>query len=107
MPQHQARAPNIQASELFYPSIQDLQRLGIAELLARQQEEYDEYLVEKPANGMPRRYEVKVRAARQAARNAISSTGDDLRPRYPSWPTMWVAVAVAFSILLFLKLRYS
>jgi hypothetical protein len=107
MPQHQARAPNIQASELFCPSIQDLQRLRIAELLARQQEEYDEYFVEKPANGMPRRYEDKVRAARQAARNALSSAGDDLRPRYPSWLTMWVAVAVAFSILLFLKLRYS
>ena len=107
MPQHQVRAPNIQTRELFSPPIEELQKPGLADLLARQQEKYDEYLVERPANGMPRRYEVKLRAARRAARNAMFSTRDDLGLQYPNWPAMWVAVAVAFSILLFLKMRYS
>jgi hypothetical protein len=85
--------------------LDDLQRHGIAGRLARQQEEYEEYFVEWPANETPA-YLVRLRAAQQVARNVVSSTGDDLRPQ-PYRPIMWVVVAVAVSILLFLKLRYS
>jgi hypothetical protein len=83
-----------------------LQSLGIADLLARQQEEYDEYLVGGTANETPS-YLVKLRAAQQAAQNAVSSTRDELRFQYPYRPIMWVAIAIAFSLLLFLKLRYG
>ena len=95
--------------EVLFPLV-DLQGRGIAaDLLARQQEEYDEYRVgrTRSENEAPSSYEVGRRAAWQAARNAISSTRDDLRPQYPYWPTTWVAVAVALSVLLFLKLRYG
>ena len=60
----------------------DLRRPGIAVLLAREQEEYDEYLVGRTANETPS-YLVKLRAAQQAAQNAVSSTRDDLRLQYP------------------------
>jgi hypothetical protein len=107
MPQDEARTPTIQATEPFSPAIDVPQKRRIADLLARQQEEYDEYLVERNANEMSPSYVVRLRAAQQAAQNAVSSARDDLRPQYPYWPTMWVAVAVALSILLFLKLRYG
>ena len=84
----------------------DLQRLGIADLLASQQEEYDEYLVGRIANEAPS-YPVKLRAAQQAAQDAISSTSDDLGPQYSYWSRIGLVVAIAFSILLILKLRYS
>ena len=84
----------------------DLQRQGIADLLARQQEEYEEYLVEKTVSETPR-YLVRLRAARRAAQYATSSTRDDLEPQCSYCSRIGVAVAVAFSILLFLKLRYG
>ena len=84
----------------------DLQRQGIANLLARQQEEHEEYLVEKTLSETPR-YLVRLRAARQAAQNAISSTRDDLKPQCSYCSRIRIAVAIAFSILLFLKLRYG
>jgi len=95
--------------EVLSPTV-ELQGRGIAaDLLARQQEEYDEYRARRTRteNEAPTSYEIRRRAAWQAARNAISSTTDDLRPQYPNWPAMWVAVAVALSVLLFLKLRYG
>jgi hypothetical protein len=107
IPEYPARAPTIQAVELYSPPIEGLLKHGNADLLARQQEEYDEYLIEGTANGMPAGYVVRLRAAQQAARNAASSTTDNRRSQYLYWPTMWVAVAIMFFILLFLKLRYS
>ena len=106
MPQHQVRAPYVRAIEPFSRPIEDLQKQGIADLLARQQEEYEEFLVERTANETPR-YLIRLRAARQAAQNAICSTTDDLGPQYSYCSRIGVAVAVAFSILLFLKLRYG
>jgi hypothetical protein len=105
MPQHQIHALTMRDIEPLSPLV-DLQRHGIADQLARQQEEYEVYLVERTANETPS-YLVKLRAAQQAARSAVSSTKDDLRPQYSYLPIMWVAVAVAVSLLLFLKLRYS
>jgi hypothetical protein len=105
MPQHQAHAPAVRDIELLSPLV-DLQRHGIANRLAREQEEYEEYLIDRNVNETPN-YLVRLRSAQQAARNVISSTSDDLRPQYSFWPIMWVAAAVAFSILFFLKLRYS
>jgi hypothetical protein len=91
--------------EVLFPLV-DLQGRGIAaDLLARQQKEYDEYRVGRTRS--ENEAQVRRGAAWQAARNAISSTRDDLRPQYPYWPTTWVAVAVALSVLLFLKLRYG
>jgi hypothetical protein len=84
----------------------DLRRPGIADLLARQQEEYDEYLVGRTANETPS-YLVRLRAAQQAAQNAILSTNNDLGPQYSYWSRIVLAAMVAFSILLFLKFRYS
>jgi hypothetical protein len=84
----------------------DLRRPGIADLLARQQEEYDEYLVGRAANEAPN-YLGKLRAAQQAARDAISSRSNDLRPQYSYWSRIGLTIAIAFSILLILKLRYS
>lgn len=84
----------------------DLQRHGIADRLAHQQEEHEEYLVERAPNETPR-YLVKLRAAQQAAQYAISSPRDDLRPRYPYWSRMGIAIAATLLILLFLKLRLS
>jgi hypothetical protein len=84
----------------------DLRRPGIADLLARQQEEYDEYLVGRTANETPS-YLVRLRAAQQAAQNAILSTNNGLGPQYSYWSRIVLAAMVAFSTLLFLKLRYS
>jgi hypothetical protein len=105
MPQHQTPAPTTIEIEPLSPLV-DLQKLGMADLLARQQEEYDEYLVGRTANETPS-YLVKLRAAQQAAQNAISSTRDDLGPQYSYWSRIGLAVAMVFSILLILKLRYS
>jgi hypothetical protein len=96
-----------QAIEPYPLAIDVPQWRGIADLLARQQDEYDEYLVERTANEMSPSHVVRLRAAQQAAQNAVSSARDDLRPQYPYWPAMWVAVGVAFSILIFLKFRYG
>jgi hypothetical protein len=102
MPQHQVRAPYVRAIEPFSRPIEDLKKQGIADLLARQQEEYEEFLVDRTANETPR-YLIRLRAAQQAAQNAICSTTDE----YSYCSKIGVAVAVAFSILLFLKLRYG
>jgi len=102
MSQHQADAPTIQAIDQSSPLI-DLRKRGIADLLARQQEEYDGYPIEKIANGTTPTYQLMLRAAYRAALNASSATREDR----PYWPTMWVAVAVALSILLFLKLKFG
>jgi hypothetical protein len=107
IPQHQARASTIQVIEPQSAAIAVSQKRKIADLLARQQEEYDEYMVEKTSIEMPPSYVVRLRAAQQAARNAVSSTRDDLKPQYHYWPIMWGAVAVVVSILLFIKLRYT
>ena len=104
MPQHQTHAPTIRDIEPLSPLV-DLRRPGVANLLARQQEEYDEYLVGRTANETPN-YLVKLRAAQQAARNAISSRSNDLGPQHSYWSRIGLVVA-AFSILLILKLRYS
>jgi len=106
MPQHQVRAPYVRAIEPFSRPIEDLKKQGIADLLARQQEEYEEFLVDRTANETPR-YLIRLRAAQQAAQNAICSTTDDLGPQYSYCSKIGVAVAVAFSIVLFLKLRYG
>ena len=105
MPRQQACSPAVRDIEPLSPHV-DLQRHGIAERLARQQEEYEEYLVERNVNGTPN-YLVRLRAARQAAQNATFSTSDDLGPKYSYCSRIGVAVALAFSILLFLKLRYG
>ena len=94
MPQHQTHAPTMRDIEPLSPLV-DLQRRGVAAVLARQQEEYDEYLVERTANETPS-YLVKLRAAQQAAQNAISSTKDDLGPQYPFWSRIGLAVASFF-----------
>jgi hypothetical protein len=88
-------------------SIDVPQLRGIAELLARQQNEYDEYLVERTANEISPSHVVRLRAAQQAARNAVSSARDDLRRQSPYRPAMWVAAGFAFSILIFLKIQYG
>jgi len=103
MPRHHADAPSIETIEQSSPLI-DLRKRGIADLLARQQEEYDGYVIESAANDTPPIYQVRLRAAHQAALKCISS--DDFGRQYP-WSRLWVAVAVAFSILLFLKLRFG
>jgi hypothetical protein len=105
MPRHQTHAPTMRDIEPLSPMV-DLRRPELAVLLAREQEEYDEYLVGGTANETPS-YLVKLRAAQQAAQNAVSSTRDELRFQYPYRPVMWAAIAIAFSILLFLKLRYG
>jgi hypothetical protein len=105
MPWHQTHAPTMRDIEPLSPMV-DLRRPGIADLLARQQEEYDGYLVGRTANETPS-YLVKLRAAQQAAQNAVSSTRDDLRLQYPYRPIIWAAMVIALSILLFLKLRYG
>jgi hypothetical protein len=105
MSRHQTHPPTTRDIEPLSP-MADLRRPGIAVLLAREQEEYDEYLVGRTANETPS-YLVKLRAAQQAAQNAVSSTRDDLRLQYPYRLIMWAAIAIAFSILLFLKLRYG
>ena len=105
MPQHQTHAPTMKDIEPLSPLV-DLRRPGVADLLARQQEEYDEYLVGRTANETPN-YLVRLRAAQHAARNAISSRSNDLGPQYSYWSRIGLAVAIAFSILLILKLRYS
>jgi|SRR5450755_586538 hypothetical protein len=105
MPQHQTHASAIRDIEPLSPLV-DLRRPGVADLLARQQEEYDEYLVRMNANETPN-YLVKLRAAQQAAQNAISSTRNDLGPQYSYWSRIGLAVAIAFSILQILKLQYS
>jgi hypothetical protein len=104
MPQHQAHAPTMRDIEPLWPMV-DLRRPGIADLLARQQEEYDEYLVGRTANETPS-YLVRLRAAQQAAQNAILSTNNGLGPQYSYWSRIVLAAMVAFSILLFLKFRY-
>jgi hypothetical protein len=105
MPQHQAHAPTVEDIEPLFPLV-DLQRQKVADLLARQQEEYEQYLVEKTVSETPR-YLVRLRAAQQAAQNAISSTSNDLGPQYSYWSRIGLAVAIAFSIVLILKMRYS
>ena len=105
MPRHQSHAPTKRDIEPL-SSLVDLHRHGIADRLARQQEEHEEYLVERVPNETAR-YLVRLRAAQQAAQNAVSSTRDDLGPQYPYWSRVGIAVAVTFSILLFLKLRLS
>jgi hypothetical protein len=95
-----------QAIEPYPLAIDVPQRRGIADLLARQQEEHDEYMVERTDEMSPNDL-VRLRTAQQAAQNAVSSARDDPRPQYPYWPAMWVAVGVAFSILIFLKFRYG
>lgn len=107
MPQHRDRAPTTGTIEPFSPLIEVPLKRGISDLLARQQEEYDEYRVKRTSNEMPPGYVVRLQAAQQAARHAGSSTRSVPRPQYPYWPTMWVAVAVVFLTLLFLKTRYS
>jgi hypothetical protein len=101
----QHHAPTMRGIEPLLPMV-DLRRPGIADLLARQQEEYDEYLVGRTANETPS-YLVRLRAAQQAAQNAILSTNNDLGPQYSYWSRIVLAAMVAFSILLFLKFRYS
>jgi hypothetical protein len=105
VPHNQTQAPTMRDIKPLSPMV-DLRRPGIAVLLVRQQEEYDEYLVGRIANETPN-YLVKLRAAQQAAQNAIPSTSYDLGPQYSFWSRIGLAVAIAFSILLILKLRYG
>ena len=105
MPQHQAHGPTMENIQSISPLV-NLQGRGVAAVLARQQEEYEEYLVEKTVGETPC-YLARLRAAQQAAKNAVSSTKDDLGPQYPFWFKMGIVVAVASSILLFIKLRLS
>lgn len=102
MPQHQTHSSAIGDIEPLSPLV-DLRRPGVADLLARQQEEYDEHLVGMNANETPN-YLVKLRAAQQAAQNA---TKNDLGPQYSYWSRIGLAVAIAFLILQILKFRYS
>ena len=109
MPQHQTHSSAIGDIEPLSPLV-DLRRPGVADLLARQQEElarqqeeYDEHLVWMNANETPN-YLVKLRAAQQAAQNA---TKNDLGPQYSYWSKLGLAVAIAFLILQILKFRYS
>lgn len=105
MPQHEANAPTMEDIQPLSPLV-DLQRQGIADALARQQEEYEEHLVEKTVSETPR-YLVRLRAAQQAAQNAIASTRDDLGPQCSYCSRIGVAAAVAFSMLIYLKFRYG
>ena len=102
MPQHQTHSSAIGDIEPLSPLV-DLRRPGVADLLARQQEEYDEHLVGMNANETPN-YLVKLRAAQQAAQNA---TKNDLGPQYSYWFRIGIAVVIAFLILQILKFRYS
>ena len=99
MPQDEADTPPTRTIEHLSP-LTDLRSRGLANLLARQQEEYDSY--PKIANETPPIYQLRLRAARQAARNVIPSTRDDRS----NWPAMWIAIAVV-SILLFIKLKFG
>jgi hypothetical protein len=104
MPQHQVHAPAMRDIETLSPL--DLHRHGIADLLARQQEEHEEYLVERAPHETPG-YLIRLRAAQQAAQNAASSTRDGPGPQYPYWFRMGIVVALTVSILIFLKMRLS
>jgi hypothetical protein len=105
MPQHQAHAQTMEDIQPLSPLV-DLQRPGIAVLLAHQQEEYDGYLLGRPANETPKHL-VRLRAAQQAAQNVIPSARNDLAPQYSYWSRIGFAAVIAVSILLILKLRYS
>jgi hypothetical protein len=105
MPQHQTHASAIRDIEPLSRLV-DWRRPGVADLLARQQEECDEYLVGMNANETPN-YLVKLRAAQQAAQNAIPSTKNDPGPQYSYWLRIGLAVTIALSVLQILKLRYS
>ena len=80
----------------------DLRRPGVADLLARQQEEYDEYLVGRTANETPN-YLVRLRAAQHAARNAISSRSNDLGPQYSYWSRIGLAGMSGVPIMALLR----
>ena len=102
MSRHQVDAPSTQSIEQSIPS-SDLRVRRIADVLARQQEDCDGFAIKKTASETPATYQLRRRAARQAALKVISSTKGDR----PHWLTMWVSAVAAFSILAFLKLKYG
>jgi len=102
MSQHQVDAPSTQTIEQS-PPLSDLRARRISHVLARQQEDYDGFAIKKTASETPATYQLRRRAARQAALSVISST----KANRPHWPTMWVAVVAAFSILAVLKLKFG
>jgi len=80
-----------------------LKQQKIADLLTRQQEEYEEYPIDERAGETLSTYRLRLRSAYQAALSVTSSRKDDRS----YGPAMWIALAVAFSILLFLKLKFG
>jgi len=100
--QNQTNAPPIQIIAQSSPLI-DSRKRGLADLLARQQDEYDRCVIKNTAKAAPPSDQLRLRAARQAARDALSSTTGDRR----CGPTMWTAAAVAFSILALLKFKFG
>ena len=85
------------------PLMIEEQKQSIAEMLAHQQREYDEiskYHAETTTKNM--RAQDAWKAARQAAREADPEYLNRLQQH--SWHNMWIVLAIAGAILLFLNL---
>ena len=104
MSQYQGSVATMEANQPLSPQV-DLQRRRVANQLARQQEEYEESLL--GTFGETPRYLVRLRAAQQAAQNAISATRDDLEPQNFCCSRIGVAVALAFRTISQIAIRLN
>jgi anti-sigma-K factor RskA len=83
------------------------QKEEIAEALARQQREHDEFLKHRVENEVKQQLAQDVlKAARQAAQKANTDRDEEREAQLGSWRIMWTALAIAGAVLLFLKLRF-
>jgi len=87
------------------PPLTEEQKRSIAEMLAHQKQGYDEYLNNRTES---RTKDVLVQEAWKAARQAASEhdSAYSNRSQRGSWRNMWIALAIAGAILLFVKLLF-
>ncbi len=85
----------------------DGQEWEVAELLARQKQEYDN-LLKHPVE--TRQREELIQEARKAAQQAIRESGPEPQTEREAagdgWRNMWIALVIIGAILLFLRLRF-
>ena len=84
------------------PLMIEEQKQSIAEMLAHQQREYDEISNHAQITTKNMRAQDAWKAARQAAREADPEYLN--RSQRHSWRNMWIVLAIAGAILLFLNL---
>jgi anti-sigma-K factor RskA len=83
------------------------QKEEIAETLARQQREHDEFLKHRLENEVKQQLAHEaLKAARQAARKANTDRDEGRATQLDSWRTVWIALAILGAVLLFLQLRF-